>query len=54
MQKELCAHRRPAQANPENVESSAAESETRLTMNSALANLPDPQRKVLGWLTLTA
>jgi RNA polymerase sigma-70 factor (ECF subfamily) len=31
----------------ENVESSAAESETRLTMNSALANLPDPQRQVL-------
>ena len=38
----------PAQAeSTENVESSAVESETRLTMNSALANLPDTQRKVL-------
>jgi RNA polymerase sigma-70 factor, ECF subfamily len=31
----------------DNVESSAAESETRLAMNSALANLPEAQRKVL-------
>jgi RNA polymerase sigma-70 factor (ECF subfamily) len=31
----------------ENVESSAAESEVRLTMNSALATLPEAQRKVL-------
>ncbi len=31
----------------DNVESSAAASEARLTMNSALANLPAPQRKVL-------
>ncbi len=30
-----------------NVESSAAESEVRLTMNSALANLPEAQRRVL-------
>ena len=38
----------PAQAeSTETVESSAVESETRLTMNSALANLPDTQRKVL-------
>ena len=38
----------PARAeSPENVESSAVESETRLAMNSALANLPDMQRKVL-------
>ena len=29
------------------MESSAAESETKLTMNSALANLPEAQRKVL-------
>jgi RNA polymerase sigma-70 factor (ECF subfamily) len=32
----------------ENVESSAAESEARLAMNSALANLPEAQRKVLA------
>jgi RNA polymerase sigma-70 factor (ECF subfamily) len=31
----------------ENLESSAAESEARLAMSSALANLPDAQRKVL-------
>jgi RNA polymerase sigma-70 factor (ECF subfamily) len=38
----------PAKAeSSDNVESSAAESETKLTMNSALANLPDAQRKVL-------
>ena len=38
----------PARAeSSENVESSAAESETRLMMNSVLANLPQTQRKVL-------
>ena len=38
----------PARAESgENVESSAAESEARLAMNSALANLPEAQRKVL-------
>jgi RNA polymerase sigma-70 factor, ECF subfamily len=38
----------PARAeSSDNVESSAAESETRMAMNSALANLPDTQRKVL-------
>jgi len=38
----------PARAeSTENVESSAAESEAKLTMNSALANLPDGQRRVL-------
>jgi RNA polymerase sigma-70 factor (ECF subfamily) len=38
----------PAHAeSSENVESSAAESETRLMMNSVLANLPQTQRKVL-------
>jgi RNA polymerase sigma-70 factor (ECF subfamily) len=38
----------PARAeSSENVESSAAESEAKLTMNSALANLPEAQRKVL-------
>jgi RNA polymerase sigma factor, sigma-70 family len=38
----------PARAeSSDNVESSAAESETRLTMNAALANLPETQRKVL-------
>ncbi|MGH7927665.1 MAG: sigma-70 family RNA polymerase sigma factor [Candidatus Binatia bacterium] len=31
----------------ENVESNAMESETKLTMNSALANLPEAQRRVL-------
>ena len=36
----------PARAEPgKNVESSAAESETRLTMNAALANLPETQRR---------
>ena len=48
MQKSFVHTDDPARAESlENVESSAAESETRLTMNSALANLPDPQRKVL-------
>jgi RNA polymerase sigma-70 factor (ECF subfamily) len=38
----------PARAESgENVEASAAESEAKLTMNSALANLPEAQRKVL-------
>ena len=38
----------PARAESgENVESSAAESEARLAMNSALANLPEALRKVL-------
>jgi RNA polymerase sigma-70 factor (ECF subfamily) len=38
----------PAKAeSSDNVESSAAESETKLTMTSALANLPEAQRKVL-------
>jgi RNA polymerase sigma-70 factor (ECF subfamily) len=48
MQKSFVLTDDPARAeSSENVESSAAESETRLTMNSALANLPDMQRKVL-------
>jgi RNA polymerase sigma-70 factor, ECF subfamily len=39
----------PARAeSTENVESSAAESETKLAMNSALANLPEAQRRVLA------
>jgi RNA polymerase sigma-70 factor (ECF subfamily) len=38
----------PAKAeSSDNVESSAADSETKLTMNSALANLPEAQREVL-------
>ena len=38
----------PARAeSSDNAESSAAASETRLTMNAALANLPDTQRRVL-------
>lgn len=38
----------PARAeSSDNVESSAAESEARMTMKSALANLPDAQRRVL-------
>jgi len=38
----------PAKAeSSDNVESSAAESETKLTMNSALTSLPEAQRKVL-------
>lgn len=38
----------PAAAeSTDNVESSAGESETRLAMNSALANLPEAQRRVL-------
>jgi RNA polymerase sigma-70 factor (ECF subfamily) len=38
----------PARAeSSENVESSAAASEARLTMSNALANLPEAQRKVL-------
>jgi RNA polymerase sigma-70 factor (ECF subfamily) len=38
----------PATAeSPDNVETSAGESETRLIMTSALANLPEAQRRVL-------
>ena len=38
----------PARAeSSENVESSAAEAEAKLTMNSALTNIPETQRKVL-------
>jgi RNA polymerase sigma-70 factor, ECF subfamily len=38
----------PARAeSSDNVESSVAESEARMAMNSALANLPETQRKVL-------
>lgn len=38
----------PAAAeSADNVESNVAESEAKLTMNSALANLPDTQRRVL-------
>lgn len=38
----------PARAeSTENVESQVADSEARLTMNSALANLPEAQRRVL-------
>lgn len=38
----------PAEAeSSDSVESSAAESEVRLTMNSALSNLPANQRRVL-------
>jgi RNA polymerase sigma-70 factor (ECF subfamily) len=38
----------PARAESgDNVESSAAESEVKLTMNSALTNIPEAQRKVL-------
>lgn len=38
----------PARAeSSDNVESSAADSEARMAMNSALANLPETQRKVL-------
>jgi RNA polymerase sigma-70 factor, ECF subfamily len=48
MQKSFVLTDDPAQAeSSENVESSAADSETRLAMNSALANLPETQRKVL-------
>lgn len=48
MQKSFVLTDDPARVeSSENVESSAAESETRLTMNSALANLPDTQRTVL-------
>jgi RNA polymerase sigma-70 factor (ECF subfamily) len=48
MEKNLVLTEDPAQAESAvNVESAAAESETRLTMNSALANLPEAQRKVL-------
>src|ERR1051325_12233714 len=36
-----------AEESPENVETSAGESEARLIMNSALANLPQAPRRVL-------
>jgi RNA polymerase sigma-70 factor (ECF subfamily) len=48
MQKSLVLTDDPARVeSSENVESSAADSETRLAMNSAMANLPETQRKVL-------
>lgn len=48
MEKSFVLTEDPARAeSPHNVENSAAESEARLTMNSALANLPQAQRKVL-------
>ena len=48
MQKNFVLTDDPARVeSSENVESSAADSETRLAMNSALANLPETQRKVL-------
>jgi RNA polymerase sigma-70 factor (ECF subfamily) len=48
MEKSFVLTEDPARAeSTENVESSAAESEVRLTMNSALATLPEAQRKVL-------
>jgi RNA polymerase sigma-70 factor (ECF subfamily) len=48
MERSLILTDDPATAeSSDNVESSAAESETKLTMNSALANLPEAQRKVL-------
>jgi len=48
MEKSFVLTEDPARAESSvNVESSAAESETKLTMNSALANLPEAQRKVL-------
>lgn len=48
MEKSFVLTEDPARAESnENVESSAAASEVRLTMNSALATLPEAQRKVL-------
>src|SRR5215510_530942 len=48
MEKSFALTDDPARAESSDiVESAAAESETRLTMNSALANLPETQRKVL-------
>jgi RNA polymerase sigma-70 factor, ECF subfamily len=48
MEKSFVLSEDPARAeSSENVESQAAESETKLTMSSALANLPETQRKVL-------
>lgn len=48
MEKSFVLTEDPARAeSTENVESSAAESEAKLAMNSALANLPEAQRKVL-------
>ena len=48
MEKSFALTDDPARAESSDiVESAASESETRLTMNSALANLPETQRKVL-------
>jgi RNA polymerase sigma-70 factor, ECF subfamily len=48
MEKSFVLTEDPARAeSTDNVESSAAESEVRMAMNSALANLPETQRKVL-------
>jgi RNA polymerase sigma-70 factor (ECF subfamily) len=48
MEKSFVLTEDPARAeSPDNVESSAAESEARMAMISALANLPDAQRRVL-------
>lgn len=48
MQKSFVLTDDPARAeSADNVESSAAESEARIAMNSALANLPETQRRVL-------
>jgi RNA polymerase sigma-70 factor, ECF subfamily len=48
MEKSFVLTEDPARAeSSDNVESSVAESEARMAMNSALANLPDTQRRVL-------
>ena len=48
MEKSFVLTEDPARAeSTDNVESSAAESEVRMAINSALANLPEAQRKVL-------
>jgi RNA polymerase sigma-70 factor (ECF subfamily) len=48
MEKSFVLTEDPARAeSTDNVESSAMESEVRMAMNSALANLPEAQRKVL-------